>query len=575
MDVLLVDDRKIDRELIKHALLNASTPFDITEVNSAQDGLAKLEQKPFDVVLMDYQMPRMTGMQMLLELKKVPVGKQAIKIIISNNGDEELMLECINAGAQDFLLKQEVTSRQLVRCIKQSHKRFELEKKLHHSYNQVKELAEHDQLTGLCNRYHFEESLKSLLINARGHNGYIAVMLLDLDNFKLINDNFGHATGDELLIELADRVKQQFRESELFARLGGDEFAFVFTGINRVNTVFTIAKRILATLKKPFDVDGHQIFCHASIGISLNIRADIKMEEMLKFADIAMYRAKKEGKHQACLFEDNMENEFLRAFKIENELRASIQQQAFTLSFQPIFHAQSRQITCCEALIRWPQGITTQNPSEFIPVAEQTRLIEPIGRWVIAEAMQHFSSWQASANCQQVKLAINLSPLQIHDLNLPKVIKQQAKKHHIDLTKVVIEITETALLENNESTLETLNAIKGLGCQLALDDFGTGYSSISHLLNYPIDVVKFDKTLLVDALKKNKNKIVLQGLTKMLNAIGISTVAEGVEDAKQAQFCSRIGVEKLQGYLLAKPMPATECIDLLQQQNSTKCVAQY
>ncbi len=565
MNVLLVDDREIDRELIKHALLGSEKSFDITEATNAYEGLDQLKNSQFDVILMDYQMPRMNGMQMLHQLQAIPDKNDAIKIIISNNGDEELMLECINAGAQDFLLKEEVTSRHLVRCIKQSHKRLELEQKLYRSYHQLKELAEHDQLTGLYNRYHFEESLRSLLINTRGHNGYLAVMLLDLDNFKLINDNFGHAIGDQLLVELANRVRNSFRESELFARLGGDEFAFVFTGISQVNNAFAIAKRILDSFNQPFDILEHQIFCQGSIGISINSHSEIRMEELLKYADIAMYRAKKEGSCKACLFEDDMESEFLRAFRIENELRTAIKHKDFVLNYQPIYKSNSREVTCFEALIRWPKGKTTKNPSEFIPIAEQTRLIEPLGRWIIEQAISQLAAWQQSSQETNVNLAINLSPLQLHDLNLPLFIKQLAHNYKVDASRIIIEITETALLENNDSTLDTLTAIKSIGCRLALDDFGTGYSSISHLLNYPIDTVKFDKSLLDDALEKPKKLSVLKGLTEMLSSIGVDTVAEGVELLEQANLCEEIGISKLQGYFLARPMNAKDCYKLIEQ----------
>ncbi len=567
MNILLIDDREIDRELIKHALYNAEKHFDITEVDTPSEGLTKLKQLNFDVVLIDYQLPQMTGVQVLLELQQSTHKQDIVKIIISNNGDEDLMLECINAGAQDFLLKQEVTPRHIVRCIKQSHKRLELEKKLYLSYHQVKDLAEHDQLTGLYNRYHFEESLRTLLVNQRRKNGHLAVMLLDLDNFKLINDNFGHAIGDKLLIELANRVKDKFRESPLFARLGGDEFAFVFTGIEQVNHVFAIANRILSSFKLPFNVEGQQIYCQASIGIAMNFSPYIKMEELVKYADIAMYRAKNKGKHQFCLFEDDMESEFLRGFRIENELRAAIENNEFELYFQPIYTSQTRQICACEALIRWPKGKTTQNPNEFIPIAEQTRLIEPLGRWIIAQAISQLARWQKVDEDPQIRLAINLSPLQLHDLNITKVIEQQANKYGVNLQQVVIEITETALLENNEATVETLNSIKSLGCDLALDDFGTGYSSISHLLLYPIDVVKFDKSLLDGALSSEKKRHVIEGLTKMLNSIGIRTVAEGAESMEQAELCEKIGVSSIQGYVFAKPMTADELLQKLKRQS--------
>ena len=567
MNILLIDDREIDRELIKHALHNAEKHFDITEVDNPCDGLSQLQQSKFDVVLIDYQLPKMTGVQILLELQKQQQAKDIVKIIISNNGDEDLMLECINAGAQDFLLKQEVTPRHLTRSIKQSHKRLELEKKLYLSYHQVKDLAEHDQLTGLYNRYHFEESLRTLLVNQRSKQGHLAVMLMDLDNFKLINDTFGHAVGDKLLVELANRVKSNFREGQLFARLGGDEFAFVFTGIEKVSAIFAIANRILALFKKPFDVDEHQIYCQTSIGISMNFSSYIQMEELVKYADIAMYRAKNKGKHQFCLFEDDMESEFLRSFRIENELRKAIKDNEFELYFQPIYKSQTREICACEALIRWPSGQTTQNPNEFIPIAEQTRLIEPLGRWIISQAISQLAAWQEVDSNLSVKLAINLSPLQIHDLNITKVIQQQAQKYQVNPDKIVIEITETALLENNEATVDTLNAFKSLGCSLALDDFGTGYSSISHLLLYPIDVVKFDKSLLDGALTSEKKRHVIEGLTNMLNSIGIRTVAEGAELMEQADLCENIGVSSIQGYVFAKPMTAIEVYQQIKAQS--------
>lgn len=567
MNILLIDDREIDRELIKHALYNSEKSFEITEVDSPHEGLDRLQRSSFDVVLIDYQMPKMTGVQILLELQKNTQPQDIVKIIISNNGDESLMLECINAGAQDFLLKQEVTPRHIVRCIKQSHKRLELEKKLYQSYHQVKDLAEHDQLTGLYNRYHFEESLRTLLVNQRNENSHLAVMLLDLDNFKLINDNFGHAIGDKLLVELANRVKDNFRESQLFSRLGGDEFAFVFTDITQVSNVFAIANRILSSFKLPFNVEEHQIYCQASIGIAMNFSPYIKMEELIKYADIAMYRAKNKGKQQFCLFEDDMENEFLRGFRIENELRAAIKNNEFELYFQPIYTSQTRQICACEALVRWPKGRTTKNPNEFIPIAEQTRLIEPLGRWIITQAISQLARWQQVDEHSQIRLAINLSPLQLHDLNITKVIEQQANKYGVNLRQVVIEITETALLENSEATVETLNSIKSLGCDLALDDFGTGYSSISHLLLYPIDVVKFDKSLLDGALSSEKKRHVIEGLTKMLNSIGIRTVAEGAESMEQAELCEKIGVSSIQGYVFAKPMTADELLQKLKQQS--------
>jgi len=562
MNVLLVDDQEIDRELIKHTLNSSGKLFEITEVNNAFDGIESLANTAYDIILMDYQMPKMNGIEMLQELKKKTDLKQSAIIVMSHNNNEDVMIECINAGAQDFLLKDEVTSNQLLRCIRQSRKRYELEDELYSSFKQVKALAEHDQLTGLYNRYHFEESLRSLLVNPRGIKGHIVVMLMDLDNFKFINDSFGHAVGDKLLVMLSKRVKEDFRESELFARLGGDEFAFVFTGIKYVKESFQVAKRILDIIDAPFEVDGHLIHCSGSIGIAINSKQGNEVDELVKFADIAMYRAKKKGKNVACLFEDNMESDFYRAYKLENELRQAVVNEEFVLHYQPIYEANTRNLAGFEALIRWPTGTLTTRPDEFIPVAEQTRLIEPLGRWILTESIAQFASWVADKH-DNLFLSINLSPLQLHDLNLLTFIKDLIIEFGVRSSNIVLEITETALLNYNEATLETLEQLRAFGCQLALDDFGTGYSSISHLLNYPIDIVKFDKSLIDGAVCNTKHKAIIKGLTDMLNTLDIVTVAEGIETKAQMALCEQLGVNRLQGYFFNKPMEVQACKNLL------------
>lgn len=562
MNVLLVDDQKIERELVKQALYSSGGDYDITEVTNAYEGLSQLTHCRYDVILMDYQMPKMDGMQLLVKIQSLKQKHRSTIIVISNDKNEDLMVDFINAGAHDFLLKEEITSSQLTRCIKQSQKRLDLETRLKESYDQVKNLAERDQLTGLFNRHHFEESLASLLTNRRGLNGAVAVMLLDLDNFKMINDSLGHIAGDAVLVELANRLRQKFRESQLFARLGGDEFAFVFTGIQKANSANRIAERILSSFDKPFIIDDQIIRCSGSLGIALNPCQKLNKEELIKRADIAMYKAKAESGIKACLFEDNMENEFFRCYKIENELRDSILKEEFEMHFQPMFNCQTKVLEKFEALVRWPSGVTTQNPQEFIQVAEDSRLIELLGRWIIKSAFVQYAECARAISNPNLQLAINLSPLQIHDLNLPRYIAEQAANCGLNLTNITIEVTETALLENNDCTLETLSSIRALGCQIALDDFGTGFSSISHLLNYPIDIVKFDRSLLERILDDNKARLMLSGMNKMLTQIHIATVAEGVEQIEQVKVCESIGITLLQGYLLGKPMSGKDCIKL-------------
>ncbi|MBQ4811164.1 EAL domain-containing protein [Pseudoalteromonas luteoviolacea] len=557
MNILLVDDQKIDRELVKEALNCSLQEFDLKEVNCAEDGLSAIQAAQYDVILLDYQMPRQNGLQVLVELKSQKLCECSAIIMLTNNRDEELLINCINAGAQDLLLKDEVTSTQLLRCIKQSQKRIELENKLSKSYQQVKQLAERDPLTGLFNRSYFETALNSLLVNMRSLEGYVVVMLLDIDGFKMINDSLGHSAGDAVLQELANRVRYSFRESPLFARLGGDEFAFMFSGVRDADAALTIAERVLSSFEAPFVFSKHEIHSTASIGITLSA-SKTTTEDLLKQADIAMYKAKNGGKNQICFYDELLEQEFFKLFQIESELREAIKTENFEVYYQPILHSTNNAVKSLEALVRLPVKASGASPAEYIHTSEKTRLIEAFGRLIIQKALSQYADICQSDLSQQIELAINLSPLQIHDLNLPTFLQQQAKHYNVDLTKVIIEVTETALLENSESTMETLRSIKSKGCKIALDDFGTGFSSISHLLNYPIDIVKFDKSLIERTLQDEKAKLMLIGLASMLQQLSIETVAEGVEFEAHATLCKQANVSCLQGYYFSKPLSFSE-----------------
>ncbi|KZN40913.1 two-component system response regulator [Pseudoalteromonas luteoviolacea] len=569
MNVLLVDDQKIDRELVKEALNCSGQSFDIKEVNCAKDGINEVQCKNYDVILLDYQMPRQNGLQVLVELKSQKICECSAIIMITNDRDEELLVNCINAGAQDLLLKDEVTSTQLLRCIKQSQKRIELENKLSQSYQQVKDLAERDPLTGLFNRNYFENALNSLLVNMRSLEGYIVVMLLDIDGFKMINDSLGHSAGDAVLKELADRVRYSFRESPLFARLGGDEFAFMFSGVRDADAAHLIAERVISSLEEPFSFLEHQIYSTASIGITLSA-SKTTTEDLLKQADIAMYKAKNGGKNQICFFDESLEKEFFRLFQIEGELREAINTQNFDVYFQPIIYSHNNAVKSLEVLVRLPVAKSGASPAEYIHTSEKSRLIESFGRLIIRKALAQYSQLCSNNPNQTVELAINLSPLQIHDLNLPTFLQEQAKSYQVDLTKVIIEVTETALLENNDSTMDTLKSIKSKGCKIALDDFGTGFSSISHLLNYPIDIVKFDKSLIERTLLDEKARLMLIGLSNMLSSLSIETIAEGVEFEAHVNICKHANVSCLQGYYFSKPLPFDEVQAALSNKGESK-----
>jgi len=555
MEILLVDDDAIDRETVKRALSKNEDAPRLHEVCSAEEGLKAVENKRFDVLLLDYRMPKVDGIEMVIELRSRPnLGEMAI-VMMSNSDDEVLALSCLQAGAQDFITKSEITSAKLHRAIIQAKKRFELEKKLYDSFCQVRELAEKDSLTGLSNRYHFEEALKVSIANNKRSQHNIALLLLDLDHFKNVNDTYGHEMGDNLLKHVVDRISLCLRGNELFGRLGGDEFAILITGLKFANSATVVAQRIIKSLEVPFEIGGHVIQCGVSVGIAMHPQNADSAETLTKYADIAMYRAKKQGRNQLCYFEELMQEQFSRNYQIETELKKAIKNKDFELHYQPVINTVSKKIVGFEALIRWPNCSLKSTPDEFIPIAEQSRLIDKIGEWVLETAIKQLAIWQAKFNLE-LTMAINISAIQLAHTSLTSTIEQLLKKYHVAPESIVLELTETALLsQDEESSSRRITQLNDLGCKLALDDFGTGFSSLSHLLNYPINIVKLDKSLLPQSDTEIRHLAIVKGIAAMASTIGLHIIVEGVETQFQHELCCQINADEIQGYFFERPLP--------------------
>jgi diguanylate cyclase (GGDEF)-like protein len=556
MKILLVDDDSVDREIVKRALKSSSDKMTIVEVTTAGQGLVALEQEQFDVVLLDYMMPQVDGIEMVIELRdKSDLGDTAI-IMISMSDDEQLAIDCIQAGAQDFIAKTDISPSKLKRAIIQAQKRFELEKKLFDSYCQVKELAEKDSLTGLYNRYHFDKALKIYLANNMRFEKSVALLLMDLDHFKNINDSYGHDAGDELLKKVVTRVNSGLRGNELFARLGGDEFAIVLSGISEANEASMVARRIIEILEEPIYVKGNKVQCGVSIGIAMYPQNGATSESLVKYADIAMYRAKHQGRNRYCFFQETMQEQLSRAYEVELALNEAIKQKAFELHYQPVINSTTMAMVGVEALIRWPSSSLNSTPDEFIPIAEASGAIVKLGAWVIETAIEQLALWQCHYD-SNLTMAINISAVQLSDDNLVECISDNLQRFNVCPERLVLEITETALF-SSERARACIDAISNMSCKIALDDFGTGYSSISHLVNYPIDTVKFDKSMLPESNKANRYTTLVRGLASMVNIIGMDIIAEGVETEFQQQLCQDLDIKELQGFYFSKPLIGDE-----------------
>ncbi|MGX5202481.1 two-component system response regulator [Aliikangiella sp. IMCC44632] len=552
MNILIVDDDYVDREEIKHILSRTISQCNFVEKTSVDDAIEELKKNKFDIVLSDYRMPQKDGIELLIEIKNLKQSHSVAVILLSNSEDDELALSCIKAGAHDFLMKSEVTSSRLHRAISQARERFELEQKLLRSYQEVKQLAEIDALSGLANRYLFEKCLRSEISDAARSQERVALLLFDLDHFKYINDHHGNDFGDLFLKRVVNRINGCLRGNEVFARIGGDEFAIILKNVTDLRVISMVAQRILRVLEKPFHIGETILKISASIGLSTFPENANNSDDLFKFADIAMYRAKKNGRNQLCFFESKMQADFIRRYDIENQLKDAISNNEFIVFYQPVISPLDDKVLGVEALVRWESGKKLIMPDEFIGIAEESGLIIDIGRMIIEETFMQLAKWQKLYS-SNLTMAINLSAVQLGDDKLPEFIAEQISKNNLYAPSIEFELTETAFIQNPNERSHVIHELKQLGCSIALDDFGTGFSSLSHLQNLPIDVVKIDKSLMFNYEEK-RSLALIKGLTAMLKSLELIITAEGVEDIGGVELCKNLEIERIQGYYYSKPM---------------------
>jgi diguanylate cyclase (GGDEF)-like protein/PAS domain S-box-containing protein len=416
-------------------------------------------------------------------------------------------------------------------------------------------LARHDALTGLANRAEFNAKLEAASKHLKRNEGAFTVMMIDLDKFKAVNDTLGHPAGDQLLVEVAKRLRSAVRETDVLARLGGDEFAIIQERApNQHEAAISLALRIIDSISQSFDLSGNWASLGASIGIVLAPEHEIDPEGLLKRADLALYDAKSNGRNGYRFFRNELLEVADTLRTAENELRDAIERQEFELHYQPVVDAKTRTLCGVEALVRWrhpAKGLT--GPDKFVPLAESTGLIAPLGEWILRRACTDAASWPA-----HVKLAINISAVQFKKDNLFDVILSTLVATGLAPGRLELEITETSLLENQEAHLTTIRQLKNLGISMALDDFGTGYSSVNYLANFPFDKIKIDKSFTQGVLDRRDCKAVVASTLALAQGLGTVTTAEGVETEKQFEYMRAAGVDLVQGYLFGRPVPISQ-----------------
>jgi diguanylate cyclase (GGDEF)-like protein len=424
-------------------------------------------------------------------------------------------------------------------------------------------MAHHDALTGLPNRALLNDRLAQALAQARRSGRPVGLLFLDLDRFKDINDSLGHATGDRLLQSVADRLRALVREGDTVARLGGDEFVVMLVNLAQADDAVTIARSIAQALARPHPVDAHTLHVTASIGIAAFPGDGDSAEALLKHADAAMYRAKAQGRNAVQCYTHEMSVHARQRVELQGALREAIERGQFELHYQPQLELASGRLRGVEALIRWqhPQ-LGMVSPERFIPLAEETGLIAPLGEWVLRTAARQLQRWRAAGHTA-LTMAVNLSARQVEAPDLPRQVQQVLEDCDLPAPCLELEITETALLHNADSVQATLQSLKDLGVALALDDFGTGYSSLAHLRRFPIDTIKIDKSFTAEIGASADTTTIIRAIVALARSLGVETVAEGVETAPQLRFLSMLGCHHAQGYHLGRPVPAASIDALL------------
>jgi diguanylate cyclase (GGDEF)-like protein len=430
--------------------------------------------------------------------------------------------------------------------------------------NELKRMAYYDTLTGLPNRALLKERIKSAIAFAKRNGTKVAILFIDLDYFKTVNDTLGHEIGDRILVQVAYRISSVFRETDTVARFGGDEFVAVIPDVKRVEDVLAVAERILSLFDTPFAVNGDDIYLSASIGVALYPDNGETPTELIKNADMAMYKAKEEGKRNIAFFTKEMDDRANEILILKNRLHKALERGEFTLYYQPIYRISDMELVGFEALLRWndpERGIVP--PSSFITLIEELGIIKEVGRWVMEESFKRSKDWGERFG---IYISVNVSPKQFLDRKFVSKVLETVESTKADASKIVLEITETSLMKNPEESVRILKKLKAKGLRIAVDDFGTGYSSLSYLKKLPIDIIKIDMTFTKGMMNNPIDRSIVKAVIDLAKSLGLDSLAEGVETRHQVSVLKELGCKLAQGYLFSKPVSEEEAEALIRKE---------
>jgi diguanylate cyclase (GGDEF)-like protein len=595
--LLIVDDISDNRAVLTRRFQRRG--FDVVE---AENGLAAIElvgEGAFDLVLLDVMMPGIDGIETLKRIRSQKSASALPVIMVTAKSESDNIVDALELGANDYVTKPVDFAVALARVNNQiSRMRAEqqvalaneelrkanedLERRVEERTNRLTDanqrlkaeiagreelqaksqyLAYHDSLTGLGNRLLFKEQLEDALKDVSAIPYSLAILFLDLDGFKAVNDTLGHSIGDLLLKSIATRLRDVIGQADRIARLGGDEFAILQISAPQPNSAISLAEQIIDIVGHPCNIEGHDVTVGASVGIVVAQPGDTNAEGLLKSADLAMYSAKADGRGTYRMFDPEMDVIVQARRLLERDMRAALAQDRFALFYQPLINLQTKKVTAFEALMRWDHPERGQvPPSEFIPVAEEMGLIVQLGEWALRQACAEAMKWPDS-----ICVSVNLSPVQFLKGSLVSTVMSALAASGLSASRLELEITESVLLEKSERNIAVLNQLRELGVRIAMDDFGIGYSSIGYLRSFPFDKIKIDQSFVRDLLVDQGSLAIVRAISGLGASFGMVTTAEGVETVDQMRCLNLEGCVEVQGYLFSKAVPASQIVGLLEK----------
>ena len=600
--LLIVDDIAGNREVLARRFQRRE--FENTEADCGRRALELVDQRAFDTVLLDVMMPDLSGLEVLRRIRERHSATALPVIMTTAKSAGTDVAEALKAGANDYVTKPvdfvvalartntQLALRRAVAASRRANEALdgmnrqlkqriaERTAELVRSNEQLKAeiverersqaeanyLAHHDPLTGLGNRTFLRQHLNQVLSRVQRTAESLAIVFIDLDGFKGINDTLGHSVGDVLLKAVARRLRESLRSTDEIVRLGGDEFAVVQVGQEQPNSAAGVAARLIEVLNTPCDVDGHPLQIGASIGIALASSGKIDPDQLLKAADLAMYRAKADGRGTYRFFEPDMDKQAQARRALEIELRSAVANNGFALHYQPLVDLKLKRVSAVEALLRWPTADGRfVSPAAFIPVAEELGLIVPLGAWVLRQACADAINWP-----EHVTVSVNLSPVQFKSEGLMRHVFDALEASGLPANRLELEIAESVLLDSSSGNLAILTELQKRGIRIALDDFGTGYSSLSYLRLFHFNKIKVDQSFIRDLGDQHNSLSIVRAVADIGCSFGMTTTAEGVETEEQLNWLGHEGYSEVQGYLFSKPKPASQIPSIIEQDRESK-----